>query len=302
MEFARALPLDAAGQPQSTSDEVQYRLQESVDVYDKDTKSRRGDVCIITSHRLAVIDSARKAPLQWHLSQIVSVSAEEGGLFIGSAKVVFHVRPLPVPGKDPSAETRRSHVKLSFKSGGRDAFLESARKAVERKSWEITMAAPAEKRPRLEPVAVLHTPGIGGIMRKQVEDAKMDAALAKEAFADLNELERHAKQIVALTETYAAEIARRKAADAAAAGAGGATESASSSDETADMNKELGALITNMGIINPVTRAAAGNLFNTEVARQLASFLRCVRNMKPLTSGVVGGCRKTALSCGAVLV
>jgi hypothetical protein len=286
MEFARPLPLDAAGQPQSTSDEVQYRLQESVDVYDKDTKSRRGDVCIITSHRLAIIDSARKAPLQWHLSQILAVSAEEGGLFIGSAKVVFHVRPLPVPGKDPGAETRRSHVKLSFKSGGRDAFLESARKAVERKSWEITMAAPAEKRPRLEPVAVLHTPGIGGIMRKQVEDAKMDAALAKEAFADLNELERHAKQIVTLTETYAAEIARRKAADAAAAaGAGGASGAAS--DETADMNKELGALITNMGIINPVTRAAAGNLFNTEVARQLASFLRCVRVTCQCT---FGGC------------
>ena len=73
-----------------------------------------------------------------------------------------------------------------------------------------------------------------------------------------------------LAEEYAADAARRRAAAAAdSAGAGGAGDDAGSAG-----GADISSLVTGLGIINPVTRAAAGAQYLEEVARQLAQFLR----------------------------
>lgn len=248
---------------------MQYRLQSGVDFYNGADKVRKGDVCIITSHRIAVIDAERRAPLQWHLSQVTSVSSEEAGFFVGSAKIVIAV-------KEMSGAARSGVFKLSFKSGGRDAVLESLHKARERRSW-VPAAPPADvARAKAEPQAVMALPGIRGIIIKEKEALRHDADLARDAFSDLGELEKHAKSLVALAETYAGEIQRKKAAAVASEGGAAGAGGGSASPLDADASSDLGTLVTTLGIVNPVTRAMAGNLFNEEVARQLASFIRCV--------------------------
>jgi len=129
--------------------------------------------------------------------------------------------------------------------------------------------------------------GIGGIVRRQEAERQNESALAAEAFSDLGELERHAKAMVALAEEYAATLARRRAAAAAAAAAAeaaagappAAAAAAAAAAEPAPApaaDAELSALVSTLGITNPVTRAQAGSLFAVEVARQLAAFLRPV--------------------------
>lgn len=273
MELASPLPLDASGQPKTAVDEVQYKLQNGVDFYNGAEKVRKGDVCIVTSHRIAVIDAERRGPLQWHLSQVTSISSEEAGFFVGSAKIVIAV-------KEMSGPARAGVFKLSFKSGGRDAVLESLNKARERRSWVPAVPPADAAKAKAEPQAVMALPGIRGIIIKEKEALRHDAELARDAFSDLGELEKHAKSLVALAETYAAEIQRKKAAAAAAAASaaegGAAAGGGSPSPLDADASSDLGTLVTTLGIVNPVTRAMAGNLFNEEVARQLASFIRFV--------------------------
>lgn len=91
--------------------------------------------------------------------------------------------------------------------------------------------------------------------------------MASEALTDLRSLAEHAKSLVRLAEEYAAESAARKRAVAAA---GDAVEAAGGAAAGADISS----LVTGLGIVNPVTRAAAGAQYLEEVARQLAQFLR----------------------------
>jgi hypothetical protein len=62
---------------------------------------------------------------------------------------------------------------------------------------------------------------------------------------------------------------------AAAGEAGG--EGAGAGGSGGDDGTEFGSLLLHMGVVSPVTRAAAGALYHVELSRQLAEFLRCVR-------------------------
>lgn len=270
MELARPVRLTEAGQLVKLDEEVEYRLQTDVDVYDRSVKTeKRRGVLIVTSHRLAWIDPARTQPLHWHLSQVADggVSTEEGGIFVGSAKMILHLLPLPTPGL-PRTSTAQADcfIKLSFKGGGRDEFVECVRKATERKSWVIEAATNAKRALRAEDV--IKSVGIDGILKQRAEQESKTKEVTTQAFTDLSELEKHAKTLVGLTETYARETKKR--ADAAALSGSAAVAGAGTPDAAAD----IGSLVLNMGIIDPVTRAAAGSMYITEVARQLATFLR----------------------------
>lgn len=94
------------------------------------------------------------------------------------------------------------------------------------------------------------------------------AALASEALTDLRSLAEHAKALVRLAEEYAAESAARKRAAAAD------PASAGDADPAGGAGADISSIVTGLGIVNPVTRAAAGAQYLEEVARQLAQFLR----------------------------
>ena len=75
-------------------------------------------------------------------------------MFVGSAKIVLRFRKL---GSDDIAP---GHVKLSFKVGGRDEFLELLRTSLKRRDWVAPLTVPLPK-----PVADAPriTPGFAGV-------------------------------------------------------------------------------------------------------------------------------------------
>lgn len=298
MEHASKLPVDPlTGIPVWLPDEVQYRLCARVDAWDGAVQRKvlRGCSAAITSHRLALLDDAAGPNRRgthasaWLLSQVVAMGPTEGsgGLFGGSPKLELRIRAAgPPPMRAPPAPAL---LRLSFKESGRDAALEALRTAMVRAAWAAAPPPPARALgPPSAPAEVIAAPppaslaGIGGIVRRQEEDRRQESALASEALSDLGELERHAKAMVRLAEDYASSVARRRAAATLAAGAGtegagassaGAGNSAGASESTA-AGDDLSALVATLGITNPVTRAAAGSLYDVEVARQLAAFVR----------------------------
>ena len=95
---------------------------------------------------------------------------------------------------------------------------------------------------------------MAGLLEKRARAQEESKALTASAFGDLSALATHARAVVRLAEQYAAEAAR--AGDAAVAAPGA----------------DAAGLLLNLGVANPVTKAAAGGLYYAEVARQLATF------------------------------
>lgn len=172
MEFSAALDLDAAGQVALVGEEVQYRIQGDVTIYDRENKSAHVKGALaVTSHRLYWTDAARRSAIQWHLRQVVDIRQEEAGMFAGSAKVVVSVISLgaasrPGGGTAPSplpAASAAPYVKFSFKNGGRDAFLESLKLAHSRRGWEKAAPVPRGLNSLGGPTMVPATPAALGL-------------------------------------------------------------------------------------------------------------------------------------------
>jgi ESCRT-II complex subunit VPS36 len=111
-----------------------------------------------------------------------------------------------------------------------------------------------------------------GIIRKVKTAQAVSAQTAEEAFKDLDALMRHARDIVALAQSYADKTrsladGKAPADEAAAAAAGGAA--ASEGDAAA-----FSALLHGLGIPSPVTRTSAGAAYHVQLSRQLSDFLR----------------------------
>lgn len=353
METSKRLALESNGQPKPYSDEVTYRIQADIDLYDRDSKTehRRG-VLTLTSHRLYWCDAGRKTAIQWHLAQVVQTSTEEGGFF-SSAKVLLKLRHLPGVGGNanvigspsatngvyPSLQQTSSagsqaaivgHVKFSFKEGGRDAFLQDVIKAVSRQAWVVDTDADGDalvldgqttasssqpgqrnltegtaKRGRLDGVTpassqghvgagsgpassavndgsdasnpVVMRVGVGAVLEQRAKRMEASKQLASDAFQDLDNLAAHAKRVVQLAESYAAELQKNKVTkqqSVGAGGSGGPSTPTSSSASSAAEESQLSALISAMGIVSPVTKEMAGKMYLQEVARQLAAFIK----------------------------
>ena len=121
----------------------------------------------------------------------------------------------------------------------------------------------AESRPETPVVFSAQDAGIGGILRRQQEEAEAADSTLKVAFADLKNLEESAKEVVALAERFRSTLSRRD--DGSIDGADGEAQAA--------MQEEL----LSMGIADPVTKDTAGKKYYQQLARQLDEFL-----VKPL--------------------
>lgn len=314
MEAAARVTLDATGQPPLLPDEVMYRQQEAVDVYNRDKKSLRGGVSMVTSHRVCWMDKTRSDAIAWDFSSVVRVTEEEGGLIVGSAKIVIHLRlpratvgaggALRVPQGQPVPEDALAHVKLAFKHGGRDEFVAGLRKGLERRAQAL--AAP--ERP-LAAAAPRADGGFSGFVQHREQQAESARAFATDAFRDLDSLAQHAQKLVQLAETYAR--AEQRAAEAKAGGRGGgaatpvaATPPSTGGTETptpaaAPGAADVGSLVHNLGITSTLTRAECSSqkAFIEVVARSIASTLACVargggvRDAAGAASGGVGSAR-----------
>jgi hypothetical protein len=266
MEHALPLRLSDVGDLVKEADEVEYKRQTDIDLYDRDAKTehRRG-TAVVTSHRVAWIDKVGNAHKHWHLSQIAygGVATEEGTIFVGSAKIKLFVVPPPrlvdTAAKQPIPGV---FIKLSFKIGGRDEFRDVLIKSLEKRSWLSLPVSRPVPTIKAEDARYSHAVGISGVLKHAHAQQTESKALATQAFSDLGELEKHAKKLVGLAEAYAKEIKKR--ADAV----GGSPLSGS--------GEEVGfaSLVHSLGIVDPVTREAAGSQYLPGVAKQLASLFR----------------------------
>jgi hypothetical protein len=248
MEFGTSLPLDGSGQPKLLEDEVQYRLQSAIDVYDRDTKTdRRKGALAVTSHRVYWTDEWRRTAIQWHLHQVVKLDHEDAGMLFGSAKIVIFVSTSRVAGPSsenggagypslaPASAAASAHVKFSFKDGGKDPVFDALKLALSRRSWEKAVATPRTLgslgTPAATPTSGSATPGatspggatprdglpqevrragLSGVMEQRAARIAESRALTDSAFSDLDALAKHASSIVAMAEGYAAELKRQK--------------------------------------------------------------------------------------------
>lgn len=149
----------------------------------------------------------------------------------------------PDPASGGAADAGDTSVKLSFRSGGEEAFLEKLQVAMQRKEWSIVTIAETSMR----------GPGISGLERAGVEYRRKNEVAIGGAFEDLDALMARAKEMVALAESFAAQVALTKSPEAKAA-----------------LERSSKALGLNNGTI---TKDMAGEIFHAELARQLADFL-----------------------------
>ncbi|TPX48639.1 hypothetical protein SeMB42_g01930 [Synchytrium endobioticum] len=148
-------------------------------------------------------------------------------------------------------------LKLSFRSLGMPAFAKALRSAVQRREWE--------------PISEPHTPsasaptkvelmsGIGSIMRNVDQSRAAVTSSLSEAFRDLDALMHKASDMVSLAESISARL----------------SAASSASDDSSEMTTFREYLL-DLGIASPVTKKAAGNMYDQELARQLAEFLERV--------------------------
>ena len=142
LSIARPLPVTSEGLPTLLPQEVTYRLQEGVDVYDGDVKSdKRKGVAIVTSHRLVWMAPDRTSALYWALDAVAVSSAATAAAAEGYDLVVTG-----------------GHIKLSFKEKGKDPFGADLSTALTRRSWLVAPASLPKRVGGVEGAASSATP------------------------------------------------------------------------------------------------------------------------------------------------
>ncbi|KAJ1547503.1 Vacuolar protein-sorting-associated protein 36 [Nowakowskiella sp. JEL0078] len=146
-----------------------------------------------------------------------------------------------------------AEIKLSFRSGGCEQFVKHVRDALATKAW---LQKPESQPPSVPtPTASRNTGqvgGIAGIMRNTDESSKQINSTLSIAFQDLSALIASASEMVKLAETIAKKV--------------GTSEDSS---EPAQFNL----LVAGLGIASPVTKEVAGDLYTSELAREVAGLL-----------------------------
>ncbi|KAJ3019088.1 Vacuolar protein-sorting-associated protein 36 [Thoreauomyces humboldtii] len=167
----------------------------------------------------------------------------------------------PVTAVSPStddAEASLPILKLSFRAGGLSEFVKALKASLAERAWETAEAAEkvvARPKPADQP-----NPGLGGIasiMRSVEQSNQRVGTSVSEAFNDLDALMAKAADMVKLAESISIKVAQ---------------STSPGGDESSEMVAFRSYLI-DLGIASPVTKKSTGDMYSTELARQLAEFL-----------------------------
>ncbi|KAJ3172293.1 Vacuolar protein-sorting-associated protein 36 [Geranomyces variabilis] len=149
-------------------------------------------------------------------------------------------------------------IKLSFRAGGIDQCVRALKSALAERAWERQVVAVELVRP----APVQTAPGLGGIssiMRNVEQFNARVTTTVDEAFSDLDALMDKAADMVKLAESISNKLAQTSATHAGA-------------DDSLEMATFRSYLIE-LGVDSPVTKKSTGDMYATELARQLADFL-----------------------------
>lgn len=236
--------------------------EKGVKLYDGDEKTPfEGGEVVLTSHRLLwgrPGDIPRGLTcLSLPLRYVVFVEEEVGSSSFGfsrSKKIVLHLSEA-LPGKIPGPVNRsnHNHVKLSFKEGLENNFLQIINETIQNKKWESFSTAANPSQP---PNMKLRT-GIVGIERGIQEKQKATDESISRAFQDLSKLMDMAKDMVHLSKNISQKIRERQG------------------DITEDETVRFKSYLLSLGIDDPVTRNdfRSESQYYKELARQLADML-----------------------------
>lgn len=178
MQIANPIQRDAVGRPVWLEDETEIQMVADVSLYDGELKSQEhvhGKVTL-TTHRIIWI-GARLA-ISFDLSAVASTECESGFLLRSpKLRVVW---------------AQGGFIKMSFKDGGRDGFVEQLQQTLRRRAWAQASASQSK-----EPAAFTTSgAGIAGLIRRQQLEQRQHGQLATEAFSDLSALMEQAKPVV----------------------------------------------------------------------------------------------------------
>jgi len=166
----------------------------------------------------------------------------------------LHAKNLP-PVLSPKVSSSPASVKLSFHNGGERSFADRVRSAREAREWQ-TLHAEVGASSTMGSGA-----GITGLERAGDVRRRKNELVLGGAFEDLEALMARAKEMVALAESFAAQLHSKT----------GATTT-TTSDPSAQTT--LAASARALGLSDPgVTHDMAGDSFHAELARQIADFL-----------------------------
>ncbi|XP_023704185.1 vacuolar protein-sorting-associated protein 36 isoform X2 [Cryptotermes secundus] len=221
-----------------------------------------GGEVVLTSHRLLwgrPGDIPRGLTcLSLPLRYVVFVEEEIGSSSFGfsrSKKIVLHLSEALL-GKIPGPVNRSSHnyLKLSFKEGLQNNFLQIINETIQNKKWESFSTS---ARPSQPPSMKLRT-GIVGIERGIQEKQKATDESISRAFQDLSKLMDMAKDMVHLSKNISQKIRERQG------------------DITEDETVRFKSYLLSLGIDDPVTRNdfRSESQYYKELARQLADMLQ----------------------------
>lgn len=251
--------------------ETYVTREKGVKLYDGDEKtSYEGGEVVLTNRRLlwgrpGDIPRGRTC-LSLPLSYIVFCEEESGSSFSfsRSKKIVLHLSG-PLAGKIPGpvGRSNNNHIKLSFKEGIENDFLNILNEAILNKSWENL---PSSSTSDSKPLNIKLRTGIVGIERSITEKQKATDESINIAFQDLNKLMIMAKDMVTISKTISQKIREKQG------------------DITEDETVRFKSYLLSLGIDDPVTRNdfRNENQYYQGLARQLSEIL-----LQPITE--VGG-------------
>ncbi|XP_032878154.1 vacuolar protein-sorting-associated protein 36 [Amblyraja radiata] len=232
--------------------------QRGVRLYDGDDKTKfDSGSLLLTTHRLLWRDQKTSdCCIALPLWQIVFFEEQAAG--IGkSAKIIIHLQAA-ASNKDsgPYQSSKYSFIKLSFREHGQIEFYRRLAEELSQKRWERISVPQPVPAGRSQPGRVKAV-GIVGIERKLEEKRKETDKNISEAFEDLSQLMKKAKEMVDLSKSIANKI-KEKQGDI-------------SEDETIRFKSYL----LSMGIADPVTREThgSGTHYHMQLAKQLVAML-----------------------------
>jgi len=172
------------------------------------------------------------------LSQVSDISTVASG-WKGSPKISINL-------------TNNATLKLSFKSGGRDTFLNKFNMVMNSRAWESKSTTEAPKKKEFSTSKA----GITGIIRTVDAKSKETDQTLQQAFTDLTALMEKAKDLVGIAEKLSQQ------------------QNKDSSEEGNQEDSELRSMLISIGISSPVTKESAGSLYHSQLSRQLADWLQ----------------------------
>jgi ESCRT-II complex subunit VPS36 len=178
-----------------------------------------------------------------------------------------------------------SEIGFRFEKDGKDEFLATMQKALDKKSWEdrppplsgsMSVVSGEGQEKVDETVFSSSNAGVAGIIRRQERSMQSVDSLTKSALTDLDALMNRAKEAIAVVQRYAVIASNsegEKYDDASSSSSSSFRDNMSETSSQRQEKNEMETIMQNIGMVSPVTKFSAGRQYHQQLARQIADLL-----------------------------